>query len=116
MTPCVLFIVTSDPRVSARPAEAIRIAAGLGSGRSLPVQLYLRDAAVLVLGEAADELVDGENFSRYLPLFLDSGQSIFVQAGAPLLAELAGVQTKFEPVDDAWLAQEIASSRYVLRF
>ena len=116
MPPRVFFIVTSDPRVSARPAEAVRVAAGLSSGRNLPVQLYLRDAAVLALSEMADELVDGENFSRYLPLFLDSGQSIFVQAGAPLLTELPGVQTKFEPVDDARLAQEIASSRYVLRF
>lgn len=116
MTPHVFFIVTSDPRVSARPAEAVRIAAGLGSGRNLPVQLYLRDAAVLALGEMADELVDGENFSRYLPLLMDSDLKIFVQAGAPLLTEVDGVQTKIEPVDDARLAQEIASSRYVLRF
>ena len=94
----------------------MRVAAGLGSGRNLPVQLYLRDAAVLALGELADELVDGENFSRYLPLFLDSGRSILVQAGSPLLTELTRVQTNFEPVDDARLAQEIASSRYVLRF
>ena len=116
MPSLAFFIVTSDPRVSARPAEAVRIAAGLGSWKNLDVQLYLRDAAVLALGELAEDLVDGEHFVRYLPLLQDSGQSILVQAGAPLLAELGDSKTTFELLADDGLPGQMANCRYVLRF
>ena len=47
MKPRLLLIVTTDPRISPRPAEAVRIAAGVGAWQKIDVTLYLRDAAVL---------------------------------------------------------------------
>ena len=112
----LLFIVTSDPRLSARPAEAVRIAAGVGAWETLEAVLYLRDAAVLALGESAEELVDGDNFVHYLPLAAEAGRRICVQRGSPLLTELGETRISFEPVDDDELARLAADSECVVRF
>jgi hypothetical protein len=116
MNPTALFIVTADPRVSACAAEAVRIAAGVGAWKKVEVTLYLRDAAVLALGEFADELIDGENFTRYLPLLVESGRPLLVQRGSPFLAELGEGARPFTEFDDAQLAAHAAQSRYLLRF
>lgn len=65
--PSVLFLLGSDPRSSARPAEAIRVAAGVAAWKKVDVTVYLRGPAVLALGEWLDELRDEDNYSRYLP-------------------------------------------------
>src|SRR6266496_3663752 len=116
MKPRVLFAVTSDPRTSPRPAEAVRIAAGVGAWEKVAVTLYLHDAAVLALGESAEELVDGENFIRYLPLVTEWGRPIYVERGAPSLTELGHAWVPFESIAQRRLAELAASSRYVLRF
>lgn len=116
MIPRVLLLVTGDPRTSARPAEAIRLAAGVGTWRKAEVSLYLRGPAVLALGEWVDELVDEDNFTRYLPIVRDFGRPIRVQRGAGELAELGEPPLPFEEIDDAQLAALVAEATYVLRF
>ncbi len=112
----ILFIITSDPRVSPRPAEAVRIAAGVGAWEQPEVTIYLRDAAVLAMGEFAEELVDGDDFARFLPIAAHSGRQICAQRDSPLLAELGRTITEFLPVDDEQLARLAAGSDFVLRF
>ena len=112
----VLFIVTTDPRVSARPAEAVRIAAGVGAWETIEAVLYLRDTAVLALGESAEELVDGDNFVRYLPLAAGAGRRICAQRGSPLLTQLGVARATFDTVDDDELARLAADSECVVRF
>jgi sulfur relay (sulfurtransferase) DsrF/TusC family protein len=114
--PNVLVIVTDDPRVSARPAEAIRIVAGVGAWERMRIHLYLRDAAVLALSEYPDELVDSENYSRYLPMLSAADQAIYVQHGAPSLVNLGRASRSFEEISDRQLADLAANSDYVLRF
>ncbi|HTH50204.1 MAG TPA: hypothetical protein VMB21_22005 [Candidatus Limnocylindria bacterium] len=116
MNPRVLLLVTGDPRTSARPAEAIRIAAGVGTWKKADVTLYLRGPAVLALGEWVDDLVDEDNFTRYLPIVGEFGRPIYVQRGAPELADLGETTLKFEEMDDARLSELAAQSTYVLRF
>ena len=116
MNPIALFIITDDPRVSPRPAEAIRIAAGVGTWKKTDVSVYLRDTAVLALGKGTDELVDGENFSRYLPILGEWGRPIYVQQGAPMLAQMGQPSLPCEEIDDARLALLAAGSAFVLRF
>ena len=116
MKPKILFIVTSDPRTSPRPAEAVRIAAGVGAWPTVEVSLCLRDAAVLALGEFTDDLMDGENFTRYLPLVGESGRPIYAQRGAALLKDVGEAPCAFQPLDDVQLAELAAASRYVMRF
>jgi len=116
MKPSALFIITGDPRTSAKPAEAIRIAAGVGTWKKTDTSVYLRGPAVLALSEYVDEFVDEDNFSRYFPIVGEFGQPVYVQKGATLLSEIGESPLKFEEIDDAQLARLAADSHYVLRF
>jgi hypothetical protein len=116
MKPGVLFIITTDPRTSPRPAEAVRIAAGVAVWKRVDVTVYLRDTAVLVLSEFPDELVDGDNFNRYLPLVPESGGLICAQRDASLLNEIGESLVSFREISDAELAGQTGHSNYILRF
>jgi len=116
MLPGVLFIITSDPRTSPRPAEAVRIAAGVGAWRKVAVTVYLHDTAVLALSEFPDALEDGDNFRRYLPLVQESGGLICAQRGAALLHDLGPRAVSFHETGDDELAALVTKNDYVVRF
>lgn len=116
MKPRLLFLITSDPRTSPRPAEAVRIAAGVGAWKKAEVRLYARGAAVLALGEFAEDLQDGDNFTRYLPVLREAGLPIWVEKANPFLAELGAPALPTEEIDDGQLAAHCARSHHVLRF
>ena len=115
MNPGVLFLVSSDPRQSPRPAEAVRMAAGIGAWRKVAVTLCLFDDAVLALGEDADELRDGDHFRRYLPLIGESGGLICAQRGAPQLNRLGQATVAFREIDAAELAALAAKNPCLIR-
>lgn len=116
MKPSVLFIVASDPRISARPAEAIRIAAGIGTWKRTDVSLYFRDAAVLALAEHTDEWVDDENFSLYLPILAELNRPFYVQQHAPAVGQLGNSRYTVQELSDTELAALTAGHTYVARF
>jgi sulfur relay (sulfurtransferase) DsrF/TusC family protein len=116
MKPGALFIIQSDPRRSRCSAEAVRIAAGVGAWKKIGVALYLREAAVLVLGEQAEALMDGEDYARYLPVLRELGRPVYVQKGAAALGELGHATLPFEEISDEQLAGLAAAREYVLRF
>ena len=111
-----LFIIGSDPRLSARPAEAIRIAAGIGTWKKVAVRIYLEGAAVLALSEFPDDLVDDDNYTRYFPIVGEWGHAVLVQQGAPLLGEIGESALRHEEVSPETLARLAAESDFVLRF
>lgn len=116
MKPRLLIVVTEDPRRSKRPAEAVRIAAGVAAWDRVETTLFLRGPAVLALGEFAGELADGENFERFLPLLAEHGRPIFAQEGALELSELGETPVQFQLATDGKLASLAAGSDCVLRF
>jgi sulfur relay (sulfurtransferase) DsrF/TusC family protein len=116
MTPRVLFIISSDPRRSGKPAEAIRIAAGICGWQKTFVSVYLGGAAVLALGEETADLVNEENYTAYLPMLGEFNCPIFVQQKNLFLAELGQPPRKFEQLSDNELATLAAEQTYVLRF
>jgi hypothetical protein len=116
MSPGVLFIITDDPRTSTRPAEAVRIAAGVGAWRKVSVTVYLHGAAVLTLSEFPDDLADGDNLSRYLPLVSESGGMICAQRGAAQLHGIEHAPISFRETDDDELATLVTKNDYVVRF
>ena len=111
-----LFIVTGDPRSSARPAEAIRIAAGVGTWKKIDVTVYLRDAAVLALSEYPDDLMDEDNYTRYFPIVGEMGSPVLVQEGAPLLKDIGLSPLAYREISDEELARLTAEANFVLRF
>jgi hypothetical protein len=116
MKPRVLFIVTGDPRTSPRPAEAVRIAAGVGAWKKTDIAVYLRDAAVLALGEATGRLTEEEDYARYWPILAESSQPIYVQKNAAALRELGQAAAPFREISDGQLAELAAAQTYVIRF
>jgi hypothetical protein len=116
MNPGVLFVVTSDPRTSPRTAEAVRIAAGISVWKRVQVTVYFRDKAVLALGEFSEELADGENFSRYLPLVPESGGIICAQRDAAALSEIGQAPVLFSEISDDELARQTAQADCTVRF
>jgi len=116
MNPGVLIIITADPRSSPRPAEAVRIAAGLGAWQRVVVTLYLRDAAVLVLSEYPDELADGDLVRRYLPLVSECGGLVCAQRGAPLLSDVGEAPVAFREINDDDLAALALENHCLIRF
>ena len=115
MNPKVLFIVTGDPRTSHRPAEAIRVAAGVGTWKKADITVYLRGPAVLALSEWVDEFVDEDNYTRYFPIVAEWPRPIYVQKDAAELGDLGEPSLKFQEIDDARLAALAAESIYVVR-
>jgi len=116
MKTSALFVIQSDPRRSRRPAEAVRIAAGVAAWKKVDVAVYLREAAVLILGEQAETLVDGEDYARYLPILQDSGRPVYVQKGAAALAELGQASLPFQAISDERLAGLAVARASMLRF
>jgi hypothetical protein len=118
MKPTALFVITSDPRLSARPAEALRIAAGIGAWQSVEVTIYLAAAAVLVLSPEPDGhgLVEAADYRLYLSLVRDLGLVVFVQHGEPLLASMGEAFMPFQEINGEQLARHAARNQYVLRF
>jgi hypothetical protein len=112
----LLFIITSDPRESARPAEAIRMAAGIGAWKKVNVRIYFHGAAVLSFSEWTDELVDEESFRRYLPLLGEEGGKLFTEKGSAVADELGVAPVAFESLDEQGLSKLAAASDSVLRF
>jgi len=111
-----LFIIDTDPRSSGRPAEAVRIAAGIGVWKKIDVAVYLRAAAIPILAEDTDDLVDGENFASYWPILGESGRPIYVQKDAKSLSEIGQSAVPFQEISDAELARLAAARSCVLRF
>jgi hypothetical protein len=111
-----LIVITEDPRASGRPAEAVRIAAGVSAWKKVKVALYLRGEAVAVLGEETEGFVDEENYERYLPLLAEGGVPMYVQKSAAALASLGDSALPFEEISDAQLAALAAARNCVLRF
>jgi sulfur relay (sulfurtransferase) DsrF/TusC family protein len=116
MKPRVLFIVTGDPRTSPRPAEALRIAAGVGAWKKADIAVYLREEAVLALGESSGALMAEEDYARYWPLLTESNQPIYVQENAAGLRGLEQTTVPFMEISDVQLAELASAQTCVLRF
>ena len=114
--PTTLVIIETDPRSSPRPAEAIRIAAGIGVWKKTDVTLLLRGpVAGYSLQEYADELVDEDNFTRYLPLVAESPRPIYLEDTFKDLAALESSPWKYEVIPATKSAELIRAHDYLIR-
>ena len=113
--PRTLVIIETDPRTSARPAEAIRIAAGIGAWKKTEVTLLLRGPAGYSLQEYADELVDEDNFVRYLPIVAEAPRPIYVEDSFSDFKALEGSAFRYEKISPTQAAELIRANDYLIR-
>ncbi len=114
--PKTLVIIETDPRESHRPAEGVRIAAGIGAWKKTDVTLLLRGpAAGYSLLEYVDDLVDEDNFTRYLPIVVEHPRPIYLEESFTDLAALEGSPWPFEVISPARTAEMIREHDYLIR-
>jgi hypothetical protein len=113
--PRTLVLIETDPRTSARPAEGIRIAAGIGAWKKTDVTLLLRGTAGYSLQEYADELVDEDNFTHYLPLLAERERPIYIEDSFTDTAALDGSPWRYEMISRDRAAQLLRESDYLIR-
>jgi hypothetical protein len=111
----LLIKVGSDPRKSPRPAEAVRIGAGVGAWNKVQVDLLLEGPGVHCLDEFADELNNGELFLQYLPAILNHSGRIIVDDANPILNSIKP-QIGFERLDAKAIAQLTREVDHVMTF
>lgn len=97
--PRTLVSISEDPRESHRPAEAVRIAAGIGGWSKTDVDVLLLGPASRVLSPWADEFVDGENYEHYLPILREWKRPVSLAPGAERFEEIAEATLPFESLE-----------------
>lgn len=112
----LLVAVTSDPRSSHRAAEAIRLAAGVAAWRKVDVTLYFAGPAVLAISSDPEDFVDEESYTRYLPMCIESGCPIFIEAGSSLLEKGVPSELAYQKISSQDVARLAATVNYLLRF
>lgn len=73
-----LVFIKSDPRESPRPAEAVRVTAGL-SGGEFPVSVYLFKEALSLFDDDLEDLEDGEILMKFWTAFPEMGVEIYYE-------------------------------------
>ncbi|MBI5198268.1 MAG: hypothetical protein HZA19_06640 [Nitrospirae bacterium] len=67
MKPKIIFLIRGNPVEDARVAEAVRMAAGLGTGQN-SVKIILSGAALHLMSPNADDLADQDIIEKFLPV------------------------------------------------
>ncbi len=83
---------------SARPAEAVRIASGIGAWKKTEVSYLLLGEAVRVIATDPFDFVDEDNFTRYLPMALEGKRPFYVDSAFADWSALDGTQYPFEKI------------------
>jgi hypothetical protein len=112
----LLILVQTDPRRSPRPAEAIRLACGLGSWGSPRVALGLRGPAVRILHYEDEVLLDDHQFRQGLPIIAGWNQPVLVDADSVLPRPTVDCGLQLVSLTEVQWAQVLLTVRYTLRF
>jgi predicted peroxiredoxin len=111
----VLVLISEDPRASHRANEAMRIALGVVAGEN-DVSIVLAGAAVHLLDEDTDDLVDGDDIGKVRASLRKLGVSFRVEAAsAPSDARWNADVHPVTPIDAAGIAALAArASRFIV--
>jgi hypothetical protein len=116
MKPRVLLVLDGDPRTSPRPAEGLRVAAGLAAWLNTGLWLYLHGPAVALLDDEAYEWVGGSEVPRWLDQIAAPGHPVLVDGEAPELAAIRRSGVPHRRLTCTELGSLAAGAKYTLRF
>jgi len=80
MSKRIAVVISEDPRTTARPVEALRIALGLCAGDHETTVVLLGPAPTLLM-EDSEEIIDVDVLEKYLPSFKHLAVPFIVEAG-----------------------------------
>jgi xanthosine utilization system XapX-like protein len=107
-----LIVVDADPLRSHRPAEALRLAAGLAACGTTDVSLYLAGPAIALLGTKED-LMGEEDVRLAWPVLEESSVAVFADR---IPAAGTSVFESVRQLEPGGLARLAAEMDYSLRF
>ncbi len=114
--PRTLITITEDPGESHRPAEAVRIGAGIGGWKKTEVDFLLHGPASKILSPYADEWVDGENYEHYIPLVREWKRPVLLAPDAEDFTELAESETTHQRCTEAQVKQLTDAASFFIPF
>ena len=111
----IIFLIRSNPCESHRAAEAIRIAAGLGTGNN-SIKVILSGESVRILSPDEDDLEDIDIIEKFLPIIKDWEIPLYVDKRS-----LAGIDLKRSPyayrtVDNEEVSEILAGGHSIFVF
>jgi sulfur relay (sulfurtransferase) DsrF/TusC family protein len=83
MSKRIAVVISEDPRTTARPVEALRIALGLCAGDHETTVVLLGPASTLLM-EDSEEIIDVDVLEKYLPSFKHLAVPFIVEAGTAM--------------------------------
>ncbi len=110
----MLIVIATDPRTSHRPAEAVRVAAGLASLGSIPIETCFCEASALILSQSSESFIDGEILRQNLPLLAKHAKAIYAESGDPFLEGTP--QIEYQRIGLTDLAELASKQPQVIRF
>ena len=99
MSKRIVVVISEDPRATARPVEALRIALGLYAGDHKMTVVLLGDAPLLLKGDTED-IIDVDILEKYLPSFKHLSIPFVVEPGTAVDAGSNGFSVTTLPVDE----------------
>ena len=76
----LIILIGSDGESSARPVEAVRIAAGMASWKNLEIHVVFQGVSTKCLEEGADTLCDGDQLNNYLTVLRNGEASVYEES------------------------------------
>ena len=102
----IIFLIRSNPKEDPRVAEAVRMAAGLGTGQN-PVRIILSGEGLHLITDDPEEMADGEILEKFLPVFQEWNIPVYLdREGAE--ENLPARNLSARPVDSGTLAEMMA--------
>ena len=111
----IIFLIRSNPCESHKPAEAIRVAAGLGTGNN-SIKIILSGESVRVLSPDEEDLEDMDIIEKFLPIIKDWGIPLYVDRGSLAAIDLKRSPYEFRTVDNAEVSEIVAGGHGVFVF
>ena len=99
MSKRIAVVISEDPRATARPVEALRIALGLCAGDH-KLTVVLLGQAPLLLNEDTEEIIDVDILEKYLPSFKHLSIPFVVEQGTVVNVIAEGFSVTTLPVDE----------------
>ncbi|MCC6544258.1 MAG: hypothetical protein IT392_07115 [Nitrospirae bacterium] len=111
----IIFLIRSRPSESHKPAEAIRIAAGLGTGNN-SIKIILSGESVRILSPDEDDLEDIDIIEKFLPIIKDWEIPLYVDSGALAAIDLKSSPYAYRTVDNDEMSEILAGGHSIFVF
>jgi len=111
----IIFLIRTNPLNSHRPAEAIRIAAGLGMGEN-SVEIIFSGESPRVMSPDEDDSIDIDIIEKFLPILKEWDIPMYVDKGSLAHIDLKSNQYNFRAIDAEETSEILAGGHSVFVF